>query len=523
VRHHCLLLALALAACSGSFDTSTGTTGETPIRRLNKVELLHTLEDLLGSAYHGDWGQVAGRIAPDPEVDGLDTISSAMAPSPSYVTQMQGLIAYVVDDVAIDELAPCPAADASCVTVLLDGPGRRALRRPPGDAERQSYAALYTTLATLEGHQVAMKGLLVRLLTSPDFLYHVAVGDPATGRLTDHEMAARLAYLLWETMPDAELMAAADSGSLTDPADVELALQRMLADPRTQRTLSRFYMGLFRLDEVDGVFKDQAVYPDFAALKPSMQASVERLLADHIASGDLEALLTSPDAYVDDTLAAFLGVAAPGPGQLTRVTLDDTRYAGIMTQPAFMAVLGKSQRSAPIIRGVFVLSRLLCSPTDPPPPGAEVIPPDPPGITTTRAFFASLTSPPSCQGCHARIDPLGFAFEHFDGIGRWREQDNGHPVDATGTFAMSEGDEPLAFDGSVELLRELAGLPEVRRCVVERWFRSRFGRTKSASDVGIVATLDEAFAQEDGRLAGLAAILASTDALYRPHFDLGGK
>ncbi|HVV88714.1 MAG TPA: DUF1592 domain-containing protein, partial [Kofleriaceae bacterium] len=489
----------------------------TPIRRLNRIELLNTLEDLIGPAYMGDFDEIGHRLPPDPLVGGLDTISQSLGTSATYVEQIGGLIEFIVGKIDLGMVAPGPMTDAA-LPALFDSFGRRALRRPLTADERASYTALYDHLAPDQGHTVAIQAVLQRMLLSPDFLYQVALGDAATGKLTDHEMASRLSYLLWETMPDAELDAAADQGALHTPEQVEAQLTRLAADPRAQATIMRFVRAWLELDGLDTIAKDPRFYPEFAGLRPAMIESFDRFLADTVATGDLATLLSSNEAYVDDGLASLYGVAGPGPGMMVRTQLPGNQRAGMMTQAAFLSVFGKADRSAPILRGVFILDRLLCAPPDPPPPGGGVIPPDLPSPTTTRDFFANLTSPPGCQTCHSIINPIGFGFEHYDAIGRWRIEENGYPIDSTGHVAVDGADTP--FDGAIQLGDALAHSDTVRRCLVRRWFRSRFGRIDTADDAPIIDDLDGAFAGDSAQLRALPAILAHTDAFYRPHFQL---
>lgn len=519
-----LAAAPALVACTDTGDDAGDDDtpmppepSTTPLRRLNRVELVNTIRDLLGPAYLGDLDEIGHRLPPDPLVGGLDTIAQALGTSATYVEQIGGLVEFVVEDIDLAQLAP-GATGADALPPIFDGFGRRALRRPLSADERQSYTALYTRLAASQGHEVGVRAVLVRLLLSPDFLYHVALGDPATGKLTDHEMAARLSYLLWETMPDATLADAADRGELHTPAQVEAQLARLAADQRAGKTIARFARAWLQLEGLDAIVKDPILYPDFPLLRASMRESLERFVAEMIATGDLATLLTSDEAFVDDKLASFYGVLQPPPGEWARVTLHANERAGIMTQAGFLSVFGKANRSAPILRGVFVLDRLLCAPPDPPPPGGGVIPPELPSPTTTRDFFANLTAAPGCASCHDVINPIGFGFEHYDGMGQWRLEERGFPIDATGHLSLGGAD--TSFDGAEQLAAALAAAPEVRRCVVRRWFRSRFGRVEGPDDAPLYTAMDDAFASAGGMFRALPSVLAKTDAFYRPHFQL---
>ena len=516
-----LLAAGSVGACTDSPVADDGDDGEpmpetppsTPMRHLNRVELANTLQDLLGAAFTGDWVEVGHRLPQDPRVSGFDTIAQSLGTSATYVEQMGGLLEFVVSQIDLTVVAP--GTDGTVLPALFDGLGRRALRRPMTPEERVSYTALYDHLATAQGHPVAVRSVIQRLLQSPDFLYQVGLGDPASaGKLTDHEMASRLSYLLWETMPDDALFAAAGRNELHTAAQVEAHLTRMAADPRTVRTLERFQKAWLQVEKLDSIVKDPRLYPEFPMLQASMQESFDRFLADTVATGDLTTLLTSDDAYVDDRLAELYGVASPG--AMARVPLPGAQRGGVMTQAGFLAVFGKAERSAPILRGVFVLDRLLCAPPDPPPPNGGVIPSDFPQATTTRDFFTDITAAPGCQGCHEVINPIGFGFEHYDSIGRWRIEERGFPIDATG-HATIDG-VVASFDGAEPLTDALAGSAQVRRCLVKRWFGSRFGRFDAPADAAIVDALDGAFAAGGSKLRSLATVLAASDAFYRPHF-----
>ena len=526
------VLTVALAACVGEIgdrpegalggdpsDVPHGPSGSTVLRRLNRVELTNTFADLLGSAYGGAPDAVAQRLPGDPRVQGFDTIADALTTSTGFVEQAHGLVEAMVTDTDIDALHGCATPGAACVEGFLDDVGLRALRRPLSGEERASYLALFDKVSGTDGSDVAMRAVLTRLLQTPDFLYHVALGDPDTGRLDAFELASRLSYVLWESMPDAELFTAAAGGSLETAEEVEAQIARMLDDPRAKKTIQRFFGLWFRVDALDDTVKDPEVYPGFDELRASMRGEFERYV-EHVVfenEGDLEMLLTSRETFVDATLAELYGVTPPAGGGFEKVELDPSR-AGILSQGAFLSIAGKANRSAPILRGIFVRERLLCAPLPPPPPNASAIPPDLPSPTTTRDFFTDLTSPELCNSCHSVINPIGFAFEHFDGIGRYRDAENGYPIDATG--ALTAGDQAGPVDGAVELAARLAASEDVQRCLATQWFRFRFGRLGGEADAPIVDQLAADFVASGGNLRALAASLARSPALYQAHFEL---
>jgi hypothetical protein len=524
--------ALLLASCVGGIGDlpeqedpgakTLAATDATVMRRLNRVELAHTFEDVLGDAYKGDPDAVDQRMSNDPLVQGFDTISEALTTTAGFVEQAHGLIEYMVGQTDIATLSACDAAalgEGACVDAFLDEVGLRVLRRPLDATERASYKKLFDKVHATEPHDTALAAVLTRMFQSPDFLYHVALGDPGTGKLVDHELAARLSYLLWESMPDEALFEAAATGKLRTAADVEREVARMLEDPRAKRTLTRFFELWLHIDALDVIAKDPTVYADFDALRPSMRTEFDMFL-EHVVGGggDLRALLTSQDTFVDAPLAGLYGVDPPAGAGFAQVKLDAKQRAGILTQSAFLSIFGKATRSAPILRGVFVRERLLCAPLPPPPANAAVIPPDLPSPTTTRAFFEDLTASDKCMACHQQINPIGFGFESYDGIGRYRTTEKGFPVDASG--ALTAGDQAGPFDGAVELAGKLADSEDVHRCLATQWLRFRFGRVFGPHDRRIVDQLDADLAKEGGKLRALALALARSEALYDPHFQL---
>ncbi len=523
---------LLLSSCVGGIgdpvaDENSGpktapATDATVLRHLNNVELANTLEVLLGDAYKGDPDAVSQRMSNDPLVQGFDTIAEAITTSSGYVEQAHGLIEYIVGQTDVVALSECDAAakgEASCVDTFLDNVGLHALRRPLTTDERASYKVLFDKVQQADSYEGALAALLTRLLQSPDFLYHVALGDSETGKLVDHELASRLSYLLWENMPDDELFDAAASGNLRTPDDVEKQATRMLSDPRASRTLTRFFELWVGARALTTIVKDPAVYPEFEALRPSMMAELDMFLQAAVAGdGDVTSLLTSPAAFVDAPLAELYGVSPPSGDGFVQVKVDPKQRAGLLTQAAFLAIYGKSNRSAPILRGVFVREKLLCAPLPPPPPNAGVIPAGVPSQATTRDFFVDLTKAESCMVCHSQINPIGFGFEAFDGIGRHRTEENGVPVDASGE--ITAGDKRGAFDGAVDLANKLASSTEVARCLTTQWLRFRFGRGLGPHDSRIIDQAEDALAKEGGKLRALPAILARSEAFYDPHYQL---
>lgn len=280
--------------------------------------------------------------------------------------------------------------------------------------------------------------------------------------------------------------------------------RRMLEDTRVREGIRNFYRQWLRLDRLPGLEKDPAFYPEFtSSVASSMHASLNRYF-DHVlfeTDGTVESLFTSDVVFANADLAGILEVDATGT-ELAAFNGVEGRH-GLLGQPGLMALLGKGNQSDPIHRGVFVRTEILCQYLPPPPPDLVVVPPDPePGIST-RARFAEHTANDACSTCHALIDPVGFGFENFDGIGRFRTEDEGNTVDASGELiATRDIDGP--FNGAAELSDRLASSSEVQECVTRKLFRYAVGRTEQDTES---CQLEEVFDLAEGSSYSVPEIL----------------
>jgi hypothetical protein len=301
-------------------------------------------------------------------------------------------------------------------------------------------------------------------------------------------------------MPDDALFAAADTNKLAAATDLEAQARRMLAMPKAKEVVQTFHAqwlrdGMTAAAET-GLTKDPAVFPAFDANLAASIFDETRRFVDHViweGDGSLRTLLTSSETYVNGPLADLYGIpraSLPAGSAMTLVKLDPSQRAGILTHASFLAARAHANIGSPVLRGKFVLDQLLCSPPAPPPPGVDVTPPKPSQTgapTTTRGLYAAHASG-ACKGCHDSLDGVGFGFENYDAIGRYRTVENGVPVDATGTLTQSSDRTP--YDGAIALSKLLADSRDVRECMTRQWFRFGFGRQETTDDIG---TLQEAF------------------------------
>jgi hypothetical protein len=322
------------------------------------------------------------------------------------------------------------------------------------------------------------------MLLSPQFLYRVERGAAIPNanylRITGFELASRLSYLLWGSMPDDKLLAAAEGGSLKTAADALAQAKRMLDDPRAARMVSRFNDQWLRLEEIAGLEKESMVYTTF---KPELRAALHdeaQALFDEViwkGDGKLETLLTAPFTFMNGPLATFYGAKGITGDALQKVTLDPKQRAGLLTQGGFLGVLGVNDGglTSLVYRGVFVRERLLCTPVaDPPPNAADMQPMFDPATTTARKWSEDRQKIALCGACHASFDPIGLGFENFDGVGLYRTMDHGQPVDARGALIGADNAGP--FTGVPELAGKLAASKDVHDCMATQLFRYGYGR-----------------------------------------------
>lgn len=314
-------------------------------------------------------------------------------------------------------------------------------------------------------------------------------------------------------MPDDALFDAADAGALATVAEIEAQARRMLEDPRAHRTVERFATLWLELALGDAT-KDDAAYAEWSpAVVGSLEASTVRFV-DHVvfeSSGTLRELLSAPYAFVDDRTAPLFGVTAPGSDALVEVALDPRERIGILTHPAVLAQHARSDESSPILRGHFVRERLFCQPLPPPPDDLMVTAPDPDPSLTTRARYEEHGRNPACVTCHELMDPLGFAFERYDGIGRHRTEDHGQAIDARAEI-LGTRETDAAVDGPIELVRALSESQDVLRCFVEQMWTFAFRRAPAPSDACSLESVTQAFEGSGGDIRELLVAIATSDA-----------
>lgn len=492
--------------------------GLAPLRRLTKVQYENTIADLFGGAVTPSDAFPSSQILHDYTNNPAANVVS-LPHAEDLLIAAEDVAAQVVDDVAA--FVPCdPAEGHACAEAFLDDFGPRAFRRPLRDDERTRLLAIHDEVAAVDGFADGIGTMVTVMLQSAPFLYLVEEGaeevEPGVVRLSDHEIASRLSYLLWDTMPDAALLAAADAGELHEPEQIQAQIDRMLAEPqRTGPAVERFVREWMHYGGLEPFDKDIAAFPEWdetlvAALDEELSRFVQGVLWSDTPT--FAELLTSTKTEVDPTMAAFFGVDAPASGW-TGVTLDPARQLGLLSRPAIIAAHSSAGRTTPTFRGHLVRTQLLCMEIPPAPPDAMSNVPEYPEGATERERTEILIAHMTCGTCHSLMNPVGLGFEHFDAIGAWRDLDvNGEPVDARGEVIGGPDGVVGEFDGLPDLAAKLVADDEVSACFARHFYRHALG-------LSIVQTLEcasepveQAFVEGGGDIHDLLGSLATSPA-----------
>ena len=328
-------------------------------------------------------------------------------------------------------------------------------------------------------------------LKSPRFLYRelgsrsltLRVGSDSgkpdsESQATDlFDVASRVSFAMYDSLPDQALLDAAAKGELKTREQVAQHAQRLLADPRTRSKLREFLLTWLKVEHVPDVSKDSERYPEFnAALANDLRTSLELFLDEIIKSdtADFRQLLLADGIYLNGRLAKFYGAMKddaelPADAPFQKIDLEPDQRAGVLSHPYLMAGFAYTGSSSPIHRGIFIARSVLGRSLRPPPEAVAPLAPQLRPDLTTRERVALQTKPESCQSCHAMINPLGFTLEHFDAVGRFRKEENGKPVNASGAYRRRNG-ELVKFDGVNDLAKFLADSPETHSAFVEQLF-----------------------------------------------------
>ncbi len=445
--------------------------------------------------------------------------ASTVATSPYGVEQYKDAALDVADQVfaqvsSFPQLVSCQPAAATdaCVADFVRHFGSQLWRRPMTDGDVGPYVAIVGANGnTPDMLKLGMKYALSTLLQSANFVYRIPVGEveAATGalRYTSQDMASRLSYFLWNSVPDAELGRAA-AMDLTSTSAIETQARRMLSDPRARAAVTGFFGELWKVNGLTPDSKDVSVFPKWSAELLSDYKEEFRRFLESVAFDqptDLRALFDGRTTFANGRLASTYGLGGQGGADFVPTVLDESR-SGLLTSGAVMAATAKAVRSSPTERGVWVLENLLCEHVPPPPANVVVELKDADHSLTVREQLTAHRENPACASCHALFDPLGLPLESFDGIGLYRTQDNGKPIDTSGDWQGT----PLA--GARDLATQIAQDPRAYACMAKQLFAYASGHEPGAGENGAVAAISDAFTLAGRRYQDLIVQVVTSPA-----------
>jgi len=541
------LAALAVASCTPAADgpgktadagkpsvaaSATVAGGPVAMRRLTQAQYRQSIEDIFSSAI-----KLGGRFEPDVRDGGLMAVgATAVSVTASgleqYDKMARSIATQVVNEANRAALIPCKPASATapddaCAKMFLSGAGRYIYRRPLTDKEVTSLVeGTHKVTAQLNDFYAGLGLGLASLLSSPQFLFvqEISEPDPANKgqlRLNAYSKASRLSFLIWNSTPDEQLLAAAEKGELHTAKGVAKQVDRLLTSPRVEAGTRAFFSDMLGFETFDTLAKDTTLYPKFTGkVALDAQEQTMKTIVDHLINKNLDYrdLYTTRSTFLTPLLGAvyrlpvhtddaLLGSWAPYEFP------EGAQQAGILSHASFVALHSPPGRSSPTIRGKALREMVLCQKV-----------PDPPGnvnfdlfqetdgskYKTVRARLAAHSTESMCAGCHKITDPAGLALENFDTIGGFRTTENGEPIDVTGEM------DGVKFTDTAGLGQAVRNNPAVPSCLVNRVFSYGVGHKPTASERAYISqVLLKQFAEDGYRLPALLRRVATSDAFFR--------
>jgi hypothetical protein len=487
-----------------------GATGElaaaTAFPRLTHDQWENSVRDLLRLAEAPD---LSGNFEPDTRISFFENNIRALRVSSDlwgdYQNAAETLAGAATSDPAVlaGLLPDGLPSDASerLRAVVLDL-GRRAYRRPLSNEEIDAHVALFGQGTVHFPEMTAFDGgvriLLEALLQSPHFVYRIELGQSQNGdtvQLGDFEIASRLSYMIWNSGPDDALLDQAEQGALRTAEQIAGQADRLLDDPRGRAMLERFHAQLFNWDLYRDLSKNPSEFPLYYGGVGQDMYEEARRFVEHVfdADGDFVELLTAPYTFVNSDLARLYGFDGGFDDAFAQASFDPStqpQRGGLLTQLGFLASHGGLTGS--VHRGVFINHRVLCTELPPPPDALPPIPGDDGVTMTSRERIEMHTGPGTCgASCHGTyINPIGYAFESFDGLGQYRTEELGLPIDSAATFEFVDG--PVSYAGADELNQAMAERVQTHDCYAKHWVEYALGRDTAGSDLDLIQNMGDA-------------------------------
>ncbi len=485
------------------------------LRRLTHSQYNNTMRDLLG-----DNSRAADRFPPEDFVNGFRNQIQAQGLSPllieSYSLAAEKIAASALRGGDTRGLIPCKPS-APCRSRFVREFGLRAFRRPLNPAEQKRYEALFAMEKDfLKGAQLVIEAML----QSSNFLFRLE--DTSEPKWKPYATASRLSYALWDTMPDAELFAAAEKGELNSPAGVSRQVRRMLDNPRARQSLNEFISQWLRFDRILTAAKDRRRYPQFTRETAVAMTEEARLFVSDLVWNDKNfmELFTAPYGFVNSELAGIYQVPVPAQEFARTAFPAASERAGILGQALFLASTAKPDESAPTARGLFIREQFLCQHVPDPPAGVNTnLPPFSPGKPqTNRDRLSEHVTNPGCAACHSLIDPIGFGLERFDAVGARRDK---FTLAAGGRGREERDKKGNAWELEIDAAGFVAGVPnskfsspaqlgavlgkssQCQECIAKQYFRYIAGRAETAADRPLIRKISDDFRKSGFRFKEL--------------------
>jgi hypothetical protein len=522
-----------------------------PVRRISRVEYDNMVRDLLG-----DTTQPATGFVPEsPMAHGVNFDTNTYTTPSILIAQQYQQAAETLADTAVSSastlsrILPCTTQDDACAQQFIASFANRAFRGQLDTTESAALLKVYSDVKAQFDFTTGIQAIITAVLESPRFLYVLEFGSgKASGNvvpLSSYEIAGRLAFFLWRSVPDATLMTAAAAGQLATTAQVQAQAVRMLADPKALGALNDFAMQWLELQATPTLGKDSqfaATWNNKNDSRVGTEVQDEALtdfsrlvLADN---GALTTLLTSSSSYINPNLATFYSVPAPtgagilvndsalaaGQTSFAKADMSSAHRVGIFTSAAVMATQAHTSLPSSVLRGKLVREQLLCDQIPAPPPNVPAPPSMPSDAGTTRSLFEAHEKLANCFPCHQLMDPIGFGFGNFDANGLYQATDaNGfttgqYPaIDASGQIvAESPGEFSATFNGASDLMTKLSAAPQVDQCFAIQELRYALSRVETTADACSAQQAYGAFSSQQFNIQSLLVALVQTDAFrYR--------
>jgi hypothetical protein len=484
------------------------------LAQLTDAQFRNTIETLFGEGI-----ALPTQLIFIDDVEGLEAVGASVSSVSPLGAERFEMAAYQIAAQVLDPegesfvdigCVPEESQDTDCALVAARSLGERVWRRPLTNAEQEAIAGLtIEAAAVFDDFYQGLEFGLAAMLMSPNFIYRPELGDD--GRLSAFELATRLSYFLWNTMPDDDLLDVAADESLLEAAVLEAHVDRMMADPRIVQGLDAFFGDLYDLNLLDEMSKDPLIYKHMNSELPSAaRQETLRVISDIVVdrNADFRELFTTQRAWVDRRLAAIYDVQAPEMEGFGWVDLPKANgRRGLLGHASILSLYAHAVSSSVTLRGIFVRERVLCH--DIPAPPADVntaIPESSDALPTMRERVAQHLEDPACANCHEMTDLIGLGLENFDGIARWRSSENGHEINPSGEL------DGAAYADAWKLAAELAKHPDVGPCLSNQLFAYATHHTPKWTERSTMEWHSEGFEESGYRVAFLMRDIALSAA-----------